>query len=84
MRTRRVTNWCIKCLREGNKTTEQIREYINGISSHGTTGHGLANVLAKDNRFKKVGEEYVTRTSGRYKVSVWALSDDYDWVKHVD
>jgi len=77
MRTRRVTKWCIECLQDGAKTTDQIREFINNKSSHGTTGHGLANVLAKDRRFEKVGEAYISRGTGKYKVTRWALNAAY-------
>lgn len=77
MKTKRIAMWCIQCLLDGkHRTTEQIREYINEKSRYGTTGHGLANILAKDTRFKKVGEIWATRGIGKYKVKVWTLTPE--------
>ena len=74
MRTRRVATWCEEYLKDApNATTDELLEAYNEKSSHGTTAHGLGNVLGKDKRFEKVGESFIDRGSGKYKVTVWAL-----------
>ncbi len=74
MRTKRVTNWCIEYLKNSEKaTTEELLDAYNERFYHGTTSHGLGNVLGKDNRFVKAGETFINRGTGEYKVTVWAL-----------
>ena len=77
MRTRRVTNWCLDILSNGQeRTTFEILDYINNVkrSRHGTTAHGLGNILGKDPRFEKTGETYAWKGIGKYKVSCWTIS----------
>ena len=75
MRTTRVSNWCEDALAAGPKNTDELIDYVNEKSKHGTTPRGLGNVLAKDRhgRFLQIGEEVVWRGDVKSKVAVWML-----------
>jgi len=77
MRTVRVKRWCKEALYDDELTTAEIKEFINERCTHGTTTHGLANVLGRDkSTFKKVGMDVNTDGMDPYKVTVWTLTDD--------
>lgn len=76
MRTVRVKKWCVELLAEGDRSTDEIRDFINDRSRNGTTSHALANILGRDrSMFTPVGKRYRVREhGGPYKVTVWSLA----------
>jgi len=65
-------------LREhGEMDTTQLRDHLNKRLKHGTTVSELGNILGKYSEFVKVRKETriscAGRSSGSYKVCVWAL-----------
>ena len=74
MRAKRVTEWCARYLKDSQRaTTGEMLDAYNEKFYHGTTSHGLGNVLRQDRRFIKAGETVINRGTGEYKVTVWAL-----------
>jgi len=77
MKTKRIRIWVAEYLETGPKNTHQILDYLHERSKMGTTSQGLGNVLAKDERFVKVGIERVKREYGpSTDVSIWALAEE--------
>ena len=54
-------------------STREIYDHINESTKWGVTMAGLANVLAKDVDFVKVGTEITITAASRYRGSVWTL-----------
>ena len=79
MKTVRIRKLLVEYLAEKPRNTQEILDYINSRTKHGTTSHVLGNILAKDKRFKKVGS--TTRSSATdyvyhsYNITIWGLSD---------
>jgi len=77
MKTVRLRKLLVEYLSEKPRSTQEILDYINGRTKHGTTSHVLGNILAKDSRFCKVGttnrkkrEDYVYHS---YTITIWGL-----------
>lgn len=77
MKTERVIRWSAEILADGDKTTDEIKNYINKRSRHGTTSHALGNILSKHKRFQKKGKKNVSRGWSEYKVTIWGLNKQY-------
>lgn len=73
MKTKRMVEWCEEALSDGDLTTEEILEKVNERSKHGTTSHGLGNILAKDERFVRVGEDIIYRGAIKQRMAIWGL-----------
>ena len=85
MKTFRLRKLLVEYLSDGEYDTDEICEYINKRTKHGTTSHVLGNVLSKDPRFKKVGTKtktctaktrYYDTVSHTYTITVWGLEDN--------
>lgn len=81
MRTTRLRERLVTYLSGGPKTTHQILEHINNTTKHGTTTHVLGNILGKDKRFKKVGNENITEAPEKgvyhqYQITIWGLNTE--------
>jgi len=82
LKTVRLRKLLIEYLSVKPRSTQEILDYINGRTKHGTTSHVLGNVLAKDKRFKKVGT--TTKASARgdgniyhnYSITIWDLNSN--------
>jgi hypothetical protein len=78
MKTVRIRKLLVEYLAEKPRSTQEILDYINSRTKHGTTSHVLGNILAKDKRFKKVGT--TTRSSSSdfvyhsYSITIWGLN----------
>ena len=79
MKTVRIRKLLVEYLADKPRSTQEILDYINSRTKHGTTSHVLGNILAKDKRFKKVGT--TTRSSSSdyvyhsYSITIWALDN---------
>ena len=60
----------------GRSHTVDIFDHLNSRFSWGATMNQVGNILAKDNRFEKVGHVRDYFRGGRYTVCVWDLASD--------
>ena len=76
-RTKRLREAVQVYLKEnGRSNTVEIFDHLNERFSWGATMNQVGNILAKDNRFNKVGHVRDFFRGGRYTVCVWALASD--------
>tara|TARA_B100001113_G_scaffold28990_1_gene20881 strand:- start:73 stop:315 length:243 start_codon:yes stop_codon:yes gene_type:complete len=74
-RTGRLRNEIAQYLEEnGESNTSQILEHVNKRFRWGATMNQVGNVLARDNRFEKLGiTEGTTMAGFRERVCIWSL-----------
>ena len=60
----------------GRSHTVDIFDHLNDRFSWGATMNQVGNILAKDNRFEKVGHVRDFFRGARYTVCVWDLASD--------
>ena len=74
MRTKRVKRWIYEYLDNGTpKNTLEIADHIKTRSKFGISQNALVNILGKDKRFRKVGNQEVNHSYGTYTVVVWDI-----------
>ena len=66
----------IECLlKEGPANTVEIFDHLNDRFKWGATMNQVGNILAKDNRFSKMGHKRGEFRGSVYTVCVWGLSE---------
>ena len=75
-RTRRLREAVLVLLEEkGTANTVEVFDHLNERFRWGATMNQLGNVLARDNRFSKVGFDEGTDVGGfRTRVCVWSMN----------
>jgi len=76
-KTLRLRNKLIAFLKvRGTASSRQLLDHFNSTTRQGSTMNSMTNVLAKDPRFKVVGQTKVSKFSGKYSMLVWGLSGE--------
>ncbi len=74
-RTRRLREEVLKLLEvNGTANTVEIFDHLNERFRWGATMNQVGNIMAKDNRFSKVGQVRGPFRGSVYTVCVWGLS----------
>ena len=74
-RTRRLRSEIEVMLRSGPANTVEIFDHLNRRFKWGATMNQVGNILAKDNRFSKIGQKRGEFRGSVYTVCVWGLKE---------
>ena len=74
-KTSRLRNEVETYLNENNSAnTVEIFDHLNSRFKWGATMNQVGNILAKDNRFEKIGHVRGQFRGSKYTVCIWSLS----------